>query len=184
MVIVKELTPPTDDSPADDLSGGMKVPPKADTSISELVACSSKMRCEKWHTNEATVKQCITSSVPDSVFNRVKMKDSAKDIWDAVAQIFERCSLMVAINLRQKMQNVSCGASNDVRTHFDKLADMNKKLSSIGVTIKDHEYASILIGSLPSIYKPTISFILAALKLSKTPLKPDTIISLITDDFD
>jgi len=61
---------------------------------------------------------------------------------------------------------------------------MNKKLSLIGVTLEDHEYASILIGSLPSIYEPTISSILAAAKLNKTPLDPDTIISLITDDFD
>jgi len=82
------------------------------------------------------------------------------------------------------MQNVSCGAGDDVCTHFDKLADMNKKLSSIGVTLEDHEYASILIGSLPSIYEPTISSILAAAKLSKSTLNPDTVISLITDDFD
>jgi hypothetical protein len=91
---------------------------------------------------------------------------------------------MVAINLRQKLQNVSCGASDDVRTHFDKLAEMNEKLSSIGVTLEDHEYASILIGSLPPIYEPTISSILAAAKLSKNLLDPDTVISLITDDFD
>jgi len=129
------------------------------------------------------MKQCIVSSVPDSVFNWVKMKDTAKDVWDAIAQIFEGCSLMVAINLRQKMQNVSCGASDDVHTHFDKLADMNEKLSSIGVTLEDHEYELILIGSVPSIYEPTISSILTAAKLNKTPLDPDTVISLITNDF-
>ena len=112
------------------------------------------------------------------------MKATAKDIWDAIVQIFQGCSLMVAINLRQKMQNVSCGASNDICTHFDKLVDMNEKVSLIGVTLEDHEYASILIRSLPAIYEPTISSILAAAKLSKTPLNPDTVISLITDDYD
>jgi hypothetical protein len=184
VLVATELSP-TDDSAAADPSGGTKVPPKDfDTSMTELVARSSEMRHDKWRANEATVKQCIASSVPDSVFNRVKMKSTAKDVWDAVAQIFEGRSLMVAINLRQKMQNVSCGASDDVRTHFDKLADMNEKLSSIGVTLEDHEYASILIGSLPSIYEPTISSILAAAKLSKSTLDPDTVISLITDDFD
>ena len=76
---------------------------------------------DKWRSNEATVKQCIVSSVPDSVFNWVKMKDTAKDIWDAVLQIFEGYSLMVAINLRQKMQNVTCGASDNVHTHFDNV---------------------------------------------------------------
>ena len=89
---------------------------------------------------------------------------------------------MVVINLRQKMQNVSCEASDDVCTHFDKLVDMNEKLSSIGITLKDHKYASILIRSLPAIYEPTSSSILAAAKLRKTPLDPNTVISLITDD--
>jgi len=122
VLIATELSP-ANDSAAADPSGGTKVLPKDfNTSMTELVAQSSKMRHDKWHTNEATVKQCIVSSVPDSVFNWVKMKDTAKDVWDAIAQIFEGRSLMVAINLRQKMQNVSCEASDDVRTHFDKLA--------------------------------------------------------------
>ena len=137
MLIAKEPSPPND-SLADDPEGSpSKVSLNFDTSISELVAHSSEMRHNKWRANEATVKQCIASSVPDSVFNRVKMKTTAKDVWDAIAQIFEGHSLMVVINLRQKMQNVSCGASDDVCTHFDKLADMNKKLSSIGITLKD-----------------------------------------------
>ena len=41
-----------------------------------------------------------------------------------------------------------------------------------------------MIGSLPSIYEPTILSSLAASKLGKTPLDPDTVISLITDNFD
>ena len=139
---------PTDDSAAANLSGGTKVPLKDfDLSMTELVAQSSNMHHNKWCANKVTMKQCIASSVPDSVFNQVKMKSTAKDIWDTIAQIFEGHSLMVVINLRQKMQNVSCGASDNVCTHFDKLVDMNKKLSSIGVTLEDHEYALILIGS-------------------------------------
>jgi len=183
VLIAKELSPP-DDSLADDPEESLsKVSPNFDTSISELVPCSSKMHHDKWCANEATVKQCIASSVPDLVFNWVKMKTTAKDVWDTVVQIFKGRSLMVVINLRQKMQDVSCGASDDVHTHFDKLADMNEKLSSIGVTLEDHKYASILIGSLPAIYEPTISSILAAAKLGKTPLDPDTVVSLITDDY-
>ncbi|KAF9466346.1 hypothetical protein BDZ94DRAFT_1138953, partial [Collybia nuda] len=58
-----------------------------------------KIRYEKWWMAEATIKQCIASTVPDSVFNRVKAKKSAKDVWDAVAAIFEDRLLLVAINL-------------------------------------------------------------------------------------
>jgi len=72
VVVTMELSP-ADDSTAANLSGGMKVLPKDfDTSMTELVAQSSKTRHDKWHTNEVTVKQCIASSVPDSVFNWVR----------------------------------------------------------------------------------------------------------------
>src|ERR1700678_4359445 len=91
---------------------------------------------------------------------------------------------MVAIDLRLKLQSIKCCDNEDVRTHFSKLAEMNERLASYGVTLTDHEYASILVGSLPSIYDPTLSSILAAAKLSKTALNPDTVISLITDDHD
>src|SRR6266446_5919719 len=120
VLIATELSP-TNDSAADNPSGGAKVQSQGfDTSIGELVAHSSEMHHDRWRSNEATVKQCIASSVLDSVCNWVKMKDTAKDVWDAVSQIFEGCSLMVAINLRQQLQNVSYGANDDVRTHFDK----------------------------------------------------------------
>ncbi|PPQ88056.1 hypothetical protein CVT25_013688 [Psilocybe cyanescens] len=129
---------------------------------------------EKWQIAEATVKQCIASTVPDSIFNRIKSKKTAKDIWDTIADIFETCSTMVAIDLRLKLQNVKCGDAEDVHTHFDKLADMKECLASCGVDLEDHEYASILIGSLPSIYNSTLSSILASAKLRKTTLDPDT----------
>ena len=70
-------------------------------------------RLEKWHVAEATIKQCIASTVPDSIFNRVKSKKTAKEVWDAVGEIFEGRSLMVAIDLQQEMQNLRCGKNNN-----------------------------------------------------------------------
>ncbi|KAF8150855.1 hypothetical protein B0H34DRAFT_625771, partial [Crassisporium funariophilum] len=56
-------------------------------------------RAQKYEMAEATVKQSIASSVPDSIFNRIKTKKTAKDVWDAITEIFESCSTMVAIDL-------------------------------------------------------------------------------------
>jgi len=141
-------------------------------------------RLEKWHVSEATIKQCIASTVPDSIFNRVKSKKTAKEVWDAVGEIFEGRSLMVAIDLRQKMQNLRCGENDNAQTHFDTLCDMNEHLPSMGVTLADHKFSSIIITSLPPIYDPTISSILASTRLSKTTLDPTTVITLITDNYD
>ena len=143
-----------------------------------------ELRIDRWVTAEATVKQCIASTIPDSIFNWIKNKKSAKDVWDAITDIFEDWSTMVAIDLRLKLQNIKCGENEDVRTHFAKLTEMNECLASYSVTLSEHEYASILVGSLPSTYDPTLSSILAAAKLNRTTLDPDTVTSLVTDDYD
>ena len=67
VLVAKDLFLPND-SLADNLEGSLlKVTLKFDTSISKLVACSSEMHHDKWHANEATVKRCIVSSIPDLV---------------------------------------------------------------------------------------------------------------------
>ncbi|KAJ3489198.1 hypothetical protein NLJ89_g11551 [Agrocybe chaxingu] len=169
-----------------DTLGDPNTPAKAGTTSTtdERVTRGYELRTTQYKTSEATVKQAIASTIPDSVFNRIKTKKTAKNVWDALTEIFENRSLTVAIDLRHQMQTIKCGKHEDVRTHFAKLANMNERLSSMGITFSDHEYATILIGSLPRIYDPTISSILAAAKLSKKPLDPDTVTSLIQDDFD
>jgi transposase InsO family protein len=173
------LSEETSESATADSQGG-----ETHVQSSELQYRNFLIRRSQWRTAEATIKQCIASMVPDSVFNRIKTKKTAKGIWDALASIFQERSLMVAIDLRQKMQSVKCGDSEDVRTHFEKLANTRERLASMGVSLSDAEYANILIGSLPIVYDPTISSITAAAKLTKKPIDPDDVIVLVTDEYD
>ena len=82
------------------------------------------------------------------------------------------------------MQSVKCGDSEDVRTHFEKLANTREWLASMGVSLSDTKYANTLIGSLPTVYDPTISSITAASKLTKKPINPEDVIALVTDEYD
>ena len=173
--VVDEPTEPTvseetsKSAPADSQGGNTHV------QSDELQYRNFLIRRSQWCTAEATIKQCIASTVPDSVFNQIKTKKSAKGIWDALAAIFQEWSLMVAIDLRQKMQSVKCGDSEDVRTHFEKLANNRERLALMGVSLSDTEYANTLIGSLPTVYDPTISSITAASKLMKKPIDPEDV---------
>jgi len=166
--VVEELTDPTElseetpeSTPANSQGGNTQV------QSSELQYRNFLIHRSQWCTAEAMIKQCIASMVPDSVFNWIKMEKTVKGIWDALASIFQEQSLMVAIDLRQKMQSVKCGDSEDVRTHFEKLANTRERLASMGVSLSNTEYANFLIGSLPTVYDSTISSITAAAKLTK-----------------
>lgn len=89
---------------------------------------------------------------------------------------------MLVVDLKKKMQNIRCGDNDNVRTHFDKLAEMYERLSSMGTMLDTDEYASTIIASLPSTYDPTVSWIITAASLAKPD--PETIIKLVTDDYD
>ena len=78
-------------------------PPTVTTESSTTTTNSEQrgyiIHLEKWRIDEATIKQCIASTVLDSIFNRIKSKKRAKKVWDAVGEIFEGRSLMVVIDL-------------------------------------------------------------------------------------
>ncbi|TBU34368.1 hypothetical protein BD311DRAFT_618953, partial [Dichomitus squalens] len=52
-----------------------------------------------WKKGEAIVKQLIASTIPDSLFMKVRSKGTARDIWDALAAEFQQRSRMVSLDL-------------------------------------------------------------------------------------
>jgi hypothetical protein len=138
----------------------------------------------RWALGEATVKQAIATSVPDSIFTRVKNKTRAKDVWDALKDMFEGRSQMIVVDLRRKLQAMKCGEDEDICAHLSKIADIREQLAAMGTTIPDDKYASILLGSAPTSFESTTSSMNTTAKLTRTVLTPDLVISLITDEFD
>ena len=138
----------------------------------------------RWAHGEATVKQAIAASVPDSIFNRIKGSTRAKDVWDALRALFEGRTQMIVVDLRRQIQSLKCGEDDNVRTHFDNIANLREQLAAMGKTIPDDEYSSILLGSIPSTFEATISAMSTTVALTNVALTPDTVIRLITDEYD
>ena len=53
-----------------------------------------------WKKGEAVVKQLIMSTIPDSLFMKVRAKGTAHAIWLVLASEFEKCSRMISLDLR------------------------------------------------------------------------------------
>ena len=64
-----------------------------------------KKELKEWKTGEAVAKQQIASTIPDSLFLKIRTKDSASAIWKALEDHFQKRSQMVAIDLRRRIQN-------------------------------------------------------------------------------
>ena len=124
---------------------------------------------------EATAKQLIASSVPDHVFNQIKMQITATDVWNTLQALYQTRSKMIVVDLSKKLQNIKCSDDDDVCTHFTKLDNLHEQLSAMGKILGNNEYASILLGSLPTSYEPTTSAINAAADLSGTDITPNIV---------
>ena len=138
----------------------------------------------RWNHDQAAVKQLIAISVPDTVFNSIKAGATAKDVWDALKKLYEGRTMLITIDLGRRLQTTRCGEEENVREHFERLAGMREKLAAMGKSIPDDEYASILLGSLPPSYAPTLSGIAAAAEISATTPTAATVTKLATDEYD
>ena len=65
-----------------------------------------KKEIKEWRQAEAIAKQQIASSIPDSLFMKVRAKGSAYEIWTELGKHFEKRSRMVSIDLRRRLQEV------------------------------------------------------------------------------
>src|SRR5262245_24069294 len=80
-----------------------------------------------YKTGQAQVKQAIAATIPTSIFNKIKTKKLASDVWDALVAHCQERSGMISVDLRRKMQELRCGEQENVRTHLEKLADMYER---------------------------------------------------------
>jgi hypothetical protein len=139
---------------------------------------------EQWDTDQSIVKQLIASSVPDSVFNSIKTGTSTKAVWDALKVLFKGRTTLILVDLGRQLQTTHCAEEDSIRDHFEKLADLREQLAAMGRSVPDAEFTSILMGSLPPSYAPTLSGIAAAAEISAATPTVAVVKKLAVDEYD
>ena len=139
---------------------------------------------QRWEAEEASAKHLIAVSVPDDVFNCIKTKPNAMEVWRAVETFYLSRTKYIRVDLDKKLQNAKLDSEGDVRAHFMSLTDLREQLSSMGKHYDEDEFAAILLGSLPSSYESTISAMNAVAYQINADITPDQVIRLVTSEFD
>src|ERR1700678_1025747 len=138
----------------------------------------------RWRSGEAIIRQAIASTISDSLFLEVRKRESAKEMWDAVRDQREKKSRMVTVDMRRKLQAEKCPESGDIRAHLYKLQAMREDLASMGGSISDEDFTSIILGSIPQSYDTYIAAITATSTLLNQTLSPTNLIDTIRDEAD
>ena len=73
---------------------------------------------------QAIVFQQIASTIPDSLYLKIKGKPTVKEAWDALKADFERRSHMITIELRKQLHDTCCAKNGNICTHFDNMQTM------------------------------------------------------------
>ncbi len=137
-----------------------------------------------WNKGEASVKQLIASTIPDSLFMKIRDQPTARDVWKKIAEAFEKKSRMVVIDLRRRLQDTSCEETEDVRAHLTKLMEMREDLAAMGQPPSDDDFYAIIIGSMPNSYESYFSALSATSRATGIILSPDDLMDGLIDEYD
>ena len=141
-----------------------------------------KKELKEWKQGEAITKQQIASSIPDSLFMKVRGKGSAYEIWKELGSHFEKRSRMVSIDLRRRLQETRCAEKGDIIEHLTNLRTMRENLASMGESLSDTDFYAIIMGSLPSSYDSYLSALNATSSVLGSQLSSDDLMLTITEE--
>lgn len=143
-----------------------------------------KKNLKEWKQNEAIAKQQIATSIPDSLFMKIRAKGTAQEIWNDLENHFQKRSRMVSVDLRRRLQDQRCPEKGDMLGHFATLRTMREELASMGQPLSENDFYAIILGSLPSSYDPYISAVNATSSVLGKTLSADDLMLTITEEYE
>ena len=144
---------------------------------------NGRMPDQRWASEEKLVKNIITSAVPDQVFANIKNKPNIMEVWNTIKALHQNRSRMIIVNLGTKLRDTKLGEKDDTCAHFAKLQDMREQLASMGHSMADNEYMSILLSTLPAPYEIIMGGMSTAAHSTGNPISPEHIIQMACDKY-
>ena len=133
---------------------------------------------------QAIVFQQIASTIPDSLYFKIKLKATVKEAWDALQADFEKRSRMITIELQKRLQDTCCTESGNIRTHFDTIRTMQEELASLRTILSEPDFSATILGFLPKSYDQFLLAVTATASIMKHDLNPEDLMQTIIDEFD
>jgi transposase InsO family protein len=143
-----------------------------------------KKELKEWKQNEAVAKQQIASSIPDSLFMKIRTKGSAYEIWKELENHFQNRSRMVSVDLRRRIQETRCAEKGDMLSHFANLRTMREDLAAMGQPLSENDFYAIILGSLPASYDPYISAVNATSSVLGKTISADELMLTVTEEYE
>jgi hypothetical protein len=150
-----------------------------------------------WLNDETKACHLLAQKLHDSTLTKLLHHTTVAEMWTAVTQEFMTKSSHVVAAMCASFDSLNCADNRNICTHLDRLRFKYEELVGIWVTILSTDYATRIIGLLPTHHQRHLSTIKASARASTlatstaqaTPkqtflISSDLLIQLATEEFD
>jgi len=156
---------------------------------------TKEMRLMEFEKREYFPQHIILSTTSTCLRAKIKDLTSAKDMWEVVKSDATMKSTLYLLNAEEQLANMKLYDDKDSQTHLSEIKhhfylmlQRRNNLISMGSTISDSRFNTIIMTSLPESYRPTLQTITAAeranLALGKSSkvMKADDLIAFLIEE--
>src|SRR6267142_2659156 len=134
-----------------------------------------------WAKEENAIKLVLSSTLPDTGFNRIKTTVNIHDAWEILKWVYEEWSKLLVTDIIWKFWNKCCNEDKSIRSHFEYLANLCEQLVAIGKVVMDKDYMDTLLASLPASYGSAVSSFSTSARLGSKVLTAEIFEQFIID---
>jgi hypothetical protein len=120
---------------------------------------------------------------------KIKNMSSAHDMWDEVKKDATSKSTLHLIDAEDQLASMRCSESTDpkahlaeIKAHFELMTVRRDNLISMGSTLSDTRFNTMIMMSLPPSYRPALQTITAATKLGGTTMQATNLIAFFIEE--
>ncbi len=114
------------------------------------------VKLSTWKKRDRKARAIIGLSLSDEHLEHVRDVSTAKEMWKAITDVFERHTLLNKLSARRKFYTVTMDKGEKMLTYLNRVKQLASTLKSMNVDIDDKEIAMAALNGLPSNYESLI----------------------------
>ena len=111
---------------------------------------------KRWLRGDNKAKAIIGLSLSDEHLEHVRDVDTARDMWQAILNVFERHTLLNKLAARRQFYTVTMNNDEKVLAYINRVKQLAARLKSMNVSIDDKEMAMAVLNGLPTRFESLI----------------------------
>lgn len=116
----------------------------------------------KFIKERAKVRRILTESIKDNLIPYITEHKTPKDMFDALARLYESKNTSIKLTLRNQLRTTKMGKSDTIATYFMKISQIKNQLIAINEIIDDSELVTITLNGFPSAWDAFVKGICAS----------------------